>query len=125
MALAAIGVKAVHRFHLAAVVVVADAVDQGRDPIRIQLQGRHLLPQPLAALPVGPHDLGVNQLAAEQEHQLLLLAGRRAQLPGRRRLGCRRGAALAWLVVRSLALNVLALASCRVHRSWLRAMHPI
>jgi hypothetical protein len=116
-------VPMVHRLHLPSVVVIGDAVHQRRDPVRIELQGRHLLPQAQAALPIGAHDLGIHQLAGEQEHQLLLLAVRKAQLPGCRRFGSCRGAALAWVVVRSL--DLLALPSRRVHRSWLRALSPI
>lgn len=70
---------AIHRLHLPGVVVVADAVEQRRDPLGVQLQGRRFLPEPLAACPVAPDDLGLHQLAGEQEHQLLLLAGHRAQ----------------------------------------------
>lgn len=73
-------VPAIHRLHLLAVVVVADFVDQRRDPLGIELEGRHLLPEALAALPVAAPDLCLDQLTGEQEHQLLFLAGQRIQL---------------------------------------------
>ena len=81
MAGAQIALGAVHSLHLKVVIVVADAIHQGRDPVGIEIQSRYLLPETLAALPVGPHDLGVHQLAGEQEHQLLLLAGHDVQVP--------------------------------------------
>lgn len=68
--------------HGLAIAVITDAVEQGRDPFRIDLEGRHLLPEPLAALPVGQQELGLGQVAGEQEHQLLLLESGEALLPG-------------------------------------------
>jgi hypothetical protein len=104
---AASAVAAIHRLQFGAVVVVADAVHQGGDPLGIELQGRHLLPQPPAALPVGAHELGVHQLAGEQEHQLLLLAGRKAHRLWR-----------TWLRSARLRLAVfIVVASGPVHRS--------
>jgi hypothetical protein len=42
---------AIQRLHLLPVVMVADAIEQRRDPVWVQLQVRHLLPEALAALP--------------------------------------------------------------------------
>ena len=70
---------AIQRLHLLPVVMVADAIEQRRDPVWVQLQVRHLLPEALAALPVSPHELGFDQLARQQKHELLLLACRRVQ----------------------------------------------
>lgn len=53
---------------------VVAAVKQPGDPISIDVQGGHLLPEPITDLRMGLLDLGGGQLAHEQKHQLLLLA---------------------------------------------------
>jgi len=62
--------------------MVRHAVKQMNDPLRIQLKGGHLLPEPLAAVPIRPRELGLRHLAGEPEHQLALF-------PVREALGCR------------------------------------
>jgi hypothetical protein len=63
-----------------AVVDVLAPVEKGGDPLRIDLQGRHLLPEALGHLRVGQLELSGRQLAHQQEHQLLLLAFGKAAL---------------------------------------------
>jgi len=58
---------------------VLAAVQQMGHPLRIDPQGRHLIPEPLGHPPVGQLELGAGQLPCQQQHQLLLLAGREAQ----------------------------------------------
>lgn len=59
--------------------MVRHAIKQVDDPVWIQIERRHLLPEPLGALLVGPQELGLHQLAGEQEDQLALLQGRKAE----------------------------------------------
>jgi hypothetical protein len=49
-------------------------VQQGSDPLRIDLKGRNLLPQPRCHRGMGQLDLGCRKLAHQQKHQLLFLA---------------------------------------------------
>jgi len=65
-----------------AVVHVLAAVEQGGDALRIDLQGRHLLPEALRHLRVSQLELRGRQLPHQQEHQLLLLALGKAALKG-------------------------------------------
>lgn len=62
---------------------IVAAVQQPHHPIRIDLQGCHLLPQPCAAGRAVGSGLGIPQLADEQPHQLTLLCrqSRRLALP--------------------------------------------
>jgi hypothetical protein len=53
--------------------MVRHAVKQVDDPVRIQIEGRHLLPEPLGAALVGSNKLGLRQLTGEPEGQLTLL----------------------------------------------------
>jgi hypothetical protein len=67
--------------------MIRDAVEQTRDPLGIQVEGGHLLPEPLGADRIRSRELGLRQLARELEHQLTLLQIREAQgwrqpLPG-------------------------------------------
>jgi len=59
--------------------MVCHAVEQVDDPVRIQIQGRHLLPKPLGAVLVGPQKLGLHQLAGEPKDQLALLERSKAE----------------------------------------------
>jgi len=70
----------VHGFHLPVVGMVRHAIQQVNDSVWIQIQGRRLLPQPLAAGLVGPHKLGLHQLTGEQKNQLALLQCGKAQV---------------------------------------------
>lgn len=63
------------------------AVEEGDEAIRVEIQGRHLPPEPLGAGAVGPHELRFGQLAHEQEQELLLLQIGEA-CPGRDRWHC-------------------------------------
>jgi hypothetical protein len=56
------------------VIHILAAIQQGRDPLRIDLQGGHFLPQPSGHRPMAKFKLGRRQLAHEQKHQLLFLA---------------------------------------------------
>lgn len=61
------------------IVDVLPSVKQGCDPLGVDLQGVHLIPEPLGQGRVSPFELGGCQLAHEQKHQLLLFAfGKRA-----------------------------------------------
>ncbi len=62
--------------------MVRHAIQQMNDPLRIQLEGGHLLPEPLAAVLIRPRELGLRQLPRELVHQLTLLQVRKGQ-------GCR------------------------------------
>ena len=59
--------------------MVCHAVEQVDDPVRIQIQGRHLLPKALGAVLVGPQKLGLHQLAGEPKDQLALLERGKAE----------------------------------------------
>jgi hypothetical protein len=52
--------------------MIRRGIEQVNDPVRIQIQGRHLLPKPLGAVLVGPDELGLRQLTGEEEDQLTL-----------------------------------------------------
>jgi len=64
------------------VVDVLAAVEQVTDALRIDLQRRHLLPEPLRHGRIGQLELGGGQLAHQQEHQLLFLALTEAAVEG-------------------------------------------
>lgn len=56
------------------IVCILPSVEQGRDALRVDLQGIHLIPEPLRHLRVSQFELGGCQLAHQQKHQLLLFA---------------------------------------------------
>ena len=56
------------------IVDVLPSVEQGRDPLGVDLQGVYLIPEPLGQGRVSPFELGGCQLAHQQKHQLLLFA---------------------------------------------------
>ena len=64
---------AVDSLHLLVVAEVSSFVEQGDDPLGVDLQGGGLLPEPLAGAPVAPLELGRGQLAHQLEQQLPLL----------------------------------------------------
>lgn len=81
-----------------AITWILAAVQQMGDALRIDPQGRHLIPEPLGHRPMGQLELGAGQLACQEQHQLLLLAGREAQR-GRRFAAATalpRGPRIAW-----------------------------
>jgi hypothetical protein len=63
----------IHHVHLLEVPMVGHAIEQGDDPIWIQVEGGCFLPEPAGAALVSLHKLGFDQLAGEQKHQLALL----------------------------------------------------
>jgi hypothetical protein len=65
-------------------VEIVAAVEQPDDPLRVDLQGRNLLPEPLDPGLVGPGELGVGQLTHEGDHELaeLALVGAGSQFRG-------------------------------------------
>jgi hypothetical protein len=52
--------------------MVRHAIEQVDDPVGIQIEGRHFLPEPLCADLIGPSELGLRQLTGEQKDQLAL-----------------------------------------------------
>jgi hypothetical protein len=61
--------------------MIRHAIEEMDDPVWFQIQGRHLLPEPLGAVLVGPSELGLRQLTGEEENQLTLFQLGKA--PGR------------------------------------------
>lgn len=53
--------------------MIPHAIKQVDDPVGIQIQIRHLLPEPVGAHLVCASELGLRQLTGEQEDQLTLL----------------------------------------------------
>jgi hypothetical protein len=72
-------VAPIRLFHLLQVAVVGHAIEQVDEPIRIQLEGCCLLPELLGAGLVGLPELGLGQLAGEEEQQLTLFQGRKTR----------------------------------------------
>ncbi|MFM8675348.1 MAG: hypothetical protein ACKOCA_10125 [Vulcanococcus sp.] len=56
------------------VAAIDAAVHQVHDPIRIDFQCRHFLPEPLAARAISQPELGFAELLCQQQHQCLLFA---------------------------------------------------
>jgi hypothetical protein len=59
--------------------MVGHAIEQGDDPIGIQVQIGRFLPKPVGTGLVGLLELGLGQLAGEEKQQLTLLQGGKAQ----------------------------------------------
>jgi hypothetical protein len=68
-------ILAIHLVHLLLIGVVGHAIEQVDEAIGIQIQGCRLLPELLGAGLVGPLELGLGQLAGEEEQQLTFLQG--------------------------------------------------
>jgi hypothetical protein len=67
----------IHLFHLLQVAVVGHAIEHVDEAIGIQLEGCRLLPELFGADLVGLPELGLGQLAGEDEQQLTFFQGRK------------------------------------------------
>jgi hypothetical protein len=58
-----------------AVAAIKPAIEQVFDALGFDLQRPHLLPEAIAARAISPHELGIDQLLAQQQHEGLLFVG--------------------------------------------------
>lgn len=57
-----------------AILQIQAGIEQGRDPLRIDLEDSHFLPEPFGGRTISTPELGIRQLLSEQHDQRLLFA---------------------------------------------------